>query len=59
MEGEVVCLDDFEEHARRQLPKFVFDFYSLGALEQETVRENRRAFRRYCTIGLIASFYRE
>ena len=43
---DVVCLADFEDHARRLLPKYAFDFYSSGANDQETLKENVNAFKR-------------
>jgi 4-hydroxymandelate oxidase len=39
-----VNLFDFEKRAREVLPKPCFDFFSGGAADEVTMRENRRAF---------------
>jgi len=36
---------DFEEYARRHLPKQVFDYYSSGATDQQTLKSNVNAFK--------------
>ena len=43
---DVVCLADFEAFARQHLPKYAYEFYSAGANEQQTLRENVDAFKR-------------
>ncbi|XP_070566189.1 2-Hydroxyacid oxidase 2-like isoform X1 [Ptychodera flava] len=43
----LVCLDDFEARAKEILPLPVWAYYSSGADEEITLRENRKAYRRY------------
>ena len=43
----VLCLDDFEAHARRHLPAPVFAYVSGGVERNETLRANAEAFGRY------------
>jgi 4-hydroxymandelate oxidase len=40
----IVNLSDFEQRAREVLPKLHFDFFTGGAADEVTLRENRRAF---------------
>ncbi|KAF2987740.1 hypothetical protein EK904_015152 [Melospiza melodia maxima] len=47
MSGRPVCIADFEEYARSFLPKSVYDYYSSGADDQETLAENVAAFSRW------------
>jgi isopentenyl diphosphate isomerase/L-lactate dehydrogenase-like FMN-dependent dehydrogenase len=47
MSGEPVCISDFENYAKEFLPKNAWDYYSSGANEEITLRENRCAFNRY------------
>lgn len=42
-----VCMSDFEEEARKVLPKAVYDYYCSGADEQKTLADNVAAFHRY------------
>ncbi|XP_028417849.1 hydroxyacid oxidase 1-like [Dendronephthya gigantea] len=44
--SEPVCISDFENYARAFLPKNAWDYYSSGANEGITLRENRQAFER-------------
>ena len=45
-----VCLADFEVHFNNSLDKNVRDFYSSGANQEQTLRDNAEAFMRYvCT----------
>lgn len=41
-----VNLFDFEELARQQLGKMAYDYYSSGANDEITLRENRKAYER-------------
>lgn len=41
-----VCVSDFEEEARKTLPKAVYDYYRSGADEQKTLADNVAAFNR-------------
>ncbi|XP_070566016.1 2-Hydroxyacid oxidase 1-like [Ptychodera flava] len=44
---QLVCLDDFEARAKQLLPIQVWSYFSAGADNEETLRENRMAYRRY------------
>ncbi|XP_070566192.1 uncharacterized protein [Ptychodera flava] len=44
---QLVCLDDFMARAKDTLPTPVWEYYSSGADEENTLRENRKAYRRY------------
>lgn len=46
MAAKAVCVTDFEEEARRVLPKAVYDYYRSGADEQHTLADNVAAFNR-------------
>src|SRR5258705_5041898 len=46
-----LSLDDFEQTARRRLPKFLYGYISGGAETDASVRDNRRAFEEY---GFVA-----
>ncbi|XP_076339476.1 2-Hydroxyacid oxidase 1-like isoform X1 [Tachypleus tridentatus] len=45
-ETRMVCLDDFENFAAKNLNKNAFDYYRSGANQEQTLRENIEAFRR-------------
>ncbi|XP_041107499.1 hydroxyacid oxidase 1 [Polyodon spathula] len=47
MTEKPVCLNDFEEHAKRILPKAVYDYYRSGADAQQTLADNVAAFSRW------------
>ena len=47
MAGKMVCVDDYEKHAARVLPSSVFDFYRGGANQEQTLKDNHAAFKRY------------
>ncbi|KAG9268739.1 hydroxyacid oxidase 1 [Astyanax mexicanus] len=47
MSDRPVCVCDFEHHAKRLLPKAVFDYYFSGADEQESLADNVAAFSRW------------
>lgn len=49
MSGQRVCVSDFEEEARKVLPKAVYDYYRSGADEQISLADNVSAFNRYST----------
>lgn len=49
MLGKRVCVSDFEEEARKLLPKAVYDYYRSGADQQNTLADNVAAFNRYNT----------
>ncbi|KAG8006643.1 Hydroxyacid oxidase 1, partial [Nibea albiflora] len=42
-----VCVSDYEEAARKVLPKAVYDYYRSGADEQNTLADNVTAFNRW------------
>lgn len=41
-----VSLKDFEKHAKHNLPKFVYDYFSSGSTEEQTLKDNCDAFKR-------------
>ncbi|XP_067943693.1 uncharacterized protein [Watersipora subatra] len=43
---KLVCLGDFEREAKVVLPKAVSDYFSTGADDEQTVRENSSDFKR-------------
>ncbi|XP_070566013.1 2-Hydroxyacid oxidase 2-like isoform X3 [Ptychodera flava] len=45
--NRLLCLEDFEEQAQKLLPISAWSYYSSGADNEETLRENREAYRRY------------
>ncbi|CAN9505383.1 unnamed protein product [Ophioblennius macclurei] len=47
MSAQRVSVDDFQEEARRTLPKAVYDYYCSGADEQRTLADNVEAFNRW------------
>ncbi|XP_054051577.1 2-Hydroxyacid oxidase 1 [Rissa tridactyla] len=47
MSGKPVCIADFEEYAKKFLPKSVYDYYRSGAGDQETLADNVAAFARW------------
>lgn len=47
MTADRVAIEDFEEAARRVLPKMVYDYYAGAAGDEWTLAENRRAFGRW------------
>ncbi|XP_047428278.1 hydroxyacid oxidase 1 isoform X1 [Mugil cephalus] len=53
MSGQRVCVSDFEEEARRVLPKAVYDYYCSGADEQNTLADNVAAFKRWYLIPRV------
>jgi len=45
--GDVpVCINDFEEPARKSLTRNAYIYYSSGADDQQTLKENQNAFKR-------------
>ncbi|XP_034208456.1 peroxisomal (S)-2-hydroxy-acid oxidase GLO4 isoform X1 [Prunus dulcis] len=46
MASEPVNVNEFQELARQALPKMYYDFYTGGAEDQHTLKENVAAFRR-------------
>ncbi|VVA97584.1 unnamed protein product [Arabis nemorensis] len=43
---QIVNVNEFQELAKKALPKMYYDFYSGGAEDQHTLKENEEAFRR-------------
>ena len=46
MAAEPVNVNEFQELARQALPKMYYDYFSGGAEDQHTLRENIEAFSR-------------
>ena len=42
----MLCLSDFEKYARTQLDGNAWGYYSSGADQEQTLRDNEDAFRR-------------
>ncbi|XP_051242944.1 hydroxyacid oxidase 1 [Dicentrarchus labrax] len=53
MSGQHVCVSDFEEEARKVLPKAVYDYYCSGADEQRTLADNVAAFNRWYLVPRV------
>ncbi|KAK2816815.1 hypothetical protein Q5P01_025006 [Channa striata] len=53
MSGQRVCVTDFEEEARKVLPKAVYDYYRSGADEQSTLAGNVAAFNRWYLVPRV------
>ena len=47
MSIDPVCIDDFEQHAKRFLPKMYWKYYSGGSDAMITLKESKNAFKRY------------
>lgn len=43
---QLVCINDYEQHAKSVLPKSIYDYYRSGANDQETLADNVAAFSR-------------
>lgn len=43
---KLVCIEDFETMAHQMLDQNTLDYYKSGADSEETLRDNRRAFKR-------------
>ena len=41
-----VSLKDFEKRAKHTLPKYVYDYFSSGSTEEQTLKDNCDAFKR-------------
>ncbi|KAJ3601564.1 hypothetical protein NHX12_032532 [Muraenolepis orangiensis] len=48
MSDHRVCVSDYEEEAKKSLPKAVYDYYRSGADQQQTLADNTAAFNRWC-----------
>ena len=46
MDSRLVCVDDYEQEARLRLDRNAWNYYSSGADEQQTLRDNVEAFLR-------------
>ena len=46
MASEPVNVNEFQELSKQVIPKMFYDFYSGGAEDQYTLRENMEAFKR-------------
>jgi (S)-2-hydroxy-acid oxidase len=42
----MLCLSDFEKYARSRLDGNAWGYYSSGANQEQTLRDNEEAFRR-------------
>jgi L-lactate dehydrogenase (cytochrome) len=48
-----LCLNDFEETARRRLPRMLYGFISGGAETNASVRSNTDSFKDYCFVPRV------
>ena len=46
-EKTIICIDDYEKWAEENLPKGIWHYYSGGANDETTLRDNVQAFKRY------------
>ncbi|GFS94666.1 hydroxyacid oxidase 1 [Nephila pilipes] len=44
--SDFICVEDFEKYALQTLPRNAADYYRSGANEEQTLQENREAFKR-------------
>ena len=42
----MVSVADYEQHAYNVLPSFALEYYKSGADQEQTLRDNREAFKR-------------
>lgn len=47
LQPAMFCLADYEEKAKGKLDKGAWDYYSSGANQQQSLRDNVEAFSRY------------
>ena len=47
MAGKFVCVEDYEKHAINVLPAAAYDYYRSGADQEQTLKDNKNAFKRY------------
>ncbi|KAG8182346.1 hypothetical protein JTE90_010112, partial [Oedothorax gibbosus] len=47
---KMLCVNDFEAHAKKHLNRQAWSFYSQGAEREFTLRENPRSFTRYILV---------
>ena len=50
-----VCLADFEVHFKNSLNKNALDYYSSGANQEQTLKDNMEAFTRYVSTVILCS----
>ncbi|XP_012494693.1 PREDICTED: hydroxyacid oxidase 1 [Propithecus coquereli] len=43
----LLCINDYEQHAKSTLQKSIYDYYRSGANDQETLADNMAAFSRW------------
>ncbi|PPE00408.1 hypothetical protein GOBAR_DD02583 [Gossypium barbadense] len=55
MEGEPVNVNEFQELARQALPKIYYDYYSGGAEDEYTLKQNVEAFQGIGQVDIVQS----
>lgn len=61
--AQLVCILDYEKHAKQLLPPSAHEYYRGGADEEQTLTDNRQAFKKYSLIncrkinGISDSYY--
>ena len=46
MSRDPVCIEDFEQHAKRFLPKMYWKYYSGGSDTNTSLKESKDSFKR-------------
>ena len=47
MAQKCVCVEDYEKHASQVLKNYALSYYKDGADQEQTLQDNREAFKRY------------
>ncbi|KAB1262471.1 Hydroxyacid oxidase 1 [Camelus dromedarius] len=54
MFSRLVCVSDYEQHAKSVLQKSIYDYYKSGANDQETLADNIAAFSSFgCAFEIL------
>ena len=56
MAGKFVCVEDYEKHAISVLPAAAFNYYKSGADHEQTLEDNKKAFKRYILLFITFKF---
>lgn len=49
-ERRMLCIQDYEDHAASALAPLIYEYYRGGADQEQTLRDNRDAFKRYFSV---------
>jgi (S)-2-hydroxy-acid oxidase len=50
MAQKFVCVEDYEKHASQVLKNYALAYYKDGADQEQSLQDNREAFKRYCLL---------